>query len=259
MISLGIALEQHLCYHNCYTWRCNMIGKKFGMLLVISDSGKRTNDRGIIWTCRCDCGNIKDVSYKLLKNESKPRSCGCSRKIASDRIFLSNIEKTDTCWLWKGVFNQGGYGKIGTKDVAPRRSYKYFVGEIPKGKQVCHICDNRACVNPDHLFVGSIADNMRDKFEKNRQAKGSKIGNSFLDEEKVLDIRRARLSGCTYKEISSRYGVGFFNIRSICKNKIWKHVELGEECRIFVSPNDKNQKQHHPLEGTCHHKTQRTT
>lgn len=208
-----------------------MIGNKFGMLLVIKDSGKRTNDRGMIWTCKCDCGTIKDVSFKLLKNEKKPRSCGCSRKINSRKIFDSNIQKTETCWLWTGCINKSGYGKIGTKDIASRRAYKYFIGEIPKGLQVCHKCDNRACVNPSHLFLGTIGDNMRDRTSKNRQAKGSKIGNSIVTEETVLEIRRMRISGLEYQVIADKFKIGWDLTRKICKNEGWKHVALGEESR----------------------------
>lgn len=224
-----------------------MIGQRFGMFIIIKDSGKRSNDRGMIWRCRCDCGEIKDVSYKLLKNELKPRSCGCSRKIASDKIFLSNIEKTETCWIWTGCSNKGGYGKIGTKEIASRRSYKYFVGDIPKGKQVCHICDNRICVNPDHLFLGSIGDNMRDRTSKNRQAKGSCIASSVLNEDQVLSIRQQRLFGSKYKDLAEEFNVHWYAIRKICKNETWKHVALGQECKNYVSPHDYNKKQHKTL------------
>lgn len=221
-----------------------MIGKKFGMLIIINDSGKRSKDRGMIWTCRCECGKVKDVSYKFLKNEKKPRSCGCSRRIASDKIFLSNIDNSKDCWIWKGVKNKGGYGRIGTKELATRRSYKYFIGEIPKGKQVCHTCDNRICVNPNHLFLGSIGDNMRDRTSKGRQAKGSKIGNSILTEDMVYEIRKTRLEGKSYKELMEKFNLSFYMIRCVCKNRQWNHVPLGEECSKFISPHDKNQKQH---------------
>jgi hypothetical protein len=206
-------------------------GKKFGKLTIIKDTGKRTNDRGIIWQCKCDCGNIINVSGKLLKNEKKPRSCGCSRKDYSKKIFESNYKKTDGCWEWKGVLKKDGYGKIGTKDTAHRRSYEYTYGIIPKGMCVCHSCDNRKCVNPSHLFLGSLKDNMRDMVKKGRNATGSKIGTSKLTEEMVLEIRKMRIEGKEYQELCDNFGVCWETIAVICRNKQWKHVALGEESK----------------------------
>ena len=99
-------------------------------------------------------------------------------------------------------------------------------------------------MNPDHLFLGSIGDNMRDRTAKNRQAKGSRIGNSILNESQVLEIRKKRLTGKTYQELSKEFSVDWYVIRKICKNQGWKHVDLGEDCRKFVSPKDKNKTQH---------------
>ena len=213
-----------------------MIGKKFGMCTVIEDSGKRTKDNGIIWVCRCDCGKIKNVSRKLLMNDDKPRSCGCSRKIRAKIQFESHFEKTDGCWIWKGCTNQGGYGKFGGRaGSASRVAYQFYVGPIPKNKQVCHKCDNRLCVNPEHLFLGSIGDNMKDRTAKNRQAKGSKIANSILNEQIVLEIRQKRLVGKEYQELADEYKIGWYLVRSICKNRQWKHVPLGEECKAYIS------------------------
>src|SRR5580765_5892458 len=170
---------------------CVIIGKKFGMWTILNDSGKRGNDRGIIWSCICECGKKRDVRMKLLKNESKPRSCGCSRKIGAKKKFYSQIDKTGDCWEWKGSLNAGGYGKF-ANTTASRAVWKYEYGNIPISMQVCHTCDNRKCCNPKHLFLGTITENMKDKNAKNRQAKGSKIGSSILDEEKVLNIRKMR-------------------------------------------------------------------
>jgi hypothetical protein len=220
-----------------------MIGKKFGMFLVIKDSGKRTNDRGIIWICKCNCGSINDVSTKLLKNEKKPRSCGCSRKIKPKIQFYSQIDKSKNCWEWTGTLNKGGYGKFRGIN-ASKVMWEYEYGKVKNGLQVLHTCDNRKCVNPDHLFLGTISDNMRDKTEKNRQAKGSKIGCSILNEENVLEIRKQRMEGFTYTYLAEKYAVDWYNIRKICKNESWKHVDLGDECKNFKSPNDKNQSQH---------------
>lgn len=210
-------------------------GKKFGFWTVLKDCGLRTKNREIVWECRCECGTIRNVRFKILKNDKKPRSCGCIRQIRSKEQFEANYEKTDGCWIWKGVVSKGGYGRIGSVELSHRKQYKYIYGKIPKGIQVCHTCDNRLCVNPAHLFLGTIADNMKDKNTKKRQAKGSKIGNSILTEEKVLEIRKMRLSGKEYQEIANHFSIGWYLVRSICKNRQWKHVELGEECKSYIS------------------------
>lgn len=76
---------------------------------------------------------------------------------------------------------------------------------------------------------------MKDKNSKNRQAKGSKIGNSILDEEKVLEIRRKRLSGAEYQSLAEEFKISWDLVRCVCKNSQWKHVSLGEECKNYIS------------------------
>lgn len=212
-----------------------MKGKKFGMLTILKDTGKKIKNGGIIYLCKCNCGSQKEVSWKLLKNESKPRSCGCSRKILGKNRFESLFKKTESCWEWQGKLTNTGYGKF-RSSAASRASYQYYVGDIPKGMQVCHVCDNKICVNPSHLFLGTISDNMKDKNSKNRQARGSKIGNSILNEEIVLEMRKKRLLGCQYQTLADEYKISWYLVRCICKNRQWKHVALGEECSSYISP-----------------------
>lgn len=81
--------------------------------------------------------------------------------------FFSKVKKTETCWLWTGCTNQYGYGRMANKHhksgiAAHRLSYTIHKGEIPKGLFICHTCDNPKCVNPDHLYAGTMKQNMKD-------------------------------------------------------------------------------------------------
>ena len=86
--------------------------------------------------------------------------------------FSNLLEKTNTCWNWKSTISKRGYGKFFYKNkqmLAHRFSYMIFNGELKHGMYVCHKCDNTKCVNPEHLFLGTNSDNVRDCVKKNRK------------------------------------------------------------------------------------------
>jgi hypothetical protein len=104
---------------------------------------------------------------------------GCSMKIDMPPQFEAKFipEPNSGCWLWTACINSRGYGQIrvnGKGILAHRLSYELHCGEIPNGKLVCHRCDCRICVNPDHLFIGTAKDNTQDMIAKGRDYKQAK-------------------------------------------------------------------------------------
>lgn len=133
----------------------------------------------------------------------------------------------DGCWLWDGCVTGNGYGAIrveGAQIGAHRASYLAFKGEIPAGMCVCHRCDVPTCVNPAHLFLGTVQDNQADKTRKGRQARGRKNGRAKLSAEKVREIFAAHLLGESKKSIARRYEVSDTLVRLVLRREIWTHV-----------------------------------
>ncbi len=149
----------------------------------------------------------------------------------SDR-FWKFVDKTSSsgpdgeCWVWIGLKDRKGYGlfTINYKSVFSHRvSYADNIGPIPTGMLVCHKCDNPGCVRPDHLFIGTDADNMSDKTLKGRQAKGIAAGSSKLNDDKIRDILVSKNDAET---IAKQYSVSATTIRMIKRRKTWKHVDV---------------------------------
>lgn len=142
--------------------------------------------------------------------------------------FISKVEKTESCWIWKAGYSGDGYGTFwhNKKQIAAHRaSFIFFNGEIPIGLLIRHKCDNSKCVNPEHLELGTVKDNMKDKLDRDRQPRGSKHNNSKLTEEQIISIRnKYNKSNISYRSLAKEYNVSSPHIINIIKNKCWKHI-----------------------------------
>lgn len=137
--------------------------------------------------------------------------------------FEDKIEKDRKtgCWNWLGGKTAEGYGYISIKGRdkrAHRVSYQLFCEEIPEGKVICHTCDNRACVNPKHLFAGTHQENMKDMVNKGRSTKGTTNPNSKLTEDQVIAIfSDTRM----HKEIALEYDINKTYVSDIKAGRSW--------------------------------------
>ena len=153
------------------------------------------------------------------------------KKMLEERFYsyVDFGDDEDSCFEWLGSKNQYGYGwfhKHGHNVQAHRLAYEISKGPIPENLCVCHKCDNPACVNPAHLFIGTKKDNNQDCNKKGRrnQPSGERHGSAKLTEEDVKDIRIAySLGGCIQKDIAETFGVHRITISKIVNGKLWKH------------------------------------
>lgn len=140
--------------------------------------------------------------------------------------FWNYVERTETCWIWKGRTRADGYGRLGNNNRAHRVAFELCHGPFPEHLHVLHHCDNPPCVRPDHLFLGTDADNMRDKIAKGRQrwgsANGESNGNATMTIEQVLAIRAS--IGLSKYALARKYGVTRRTIYDILTRATWKHI-----------------------------------
>lgn len=148
--------------------------------------------------------------------------------------FWEKVQKGDGCWEWTASLQkERGYGQINIDrrpHVAHRISWTLTNGKIPDGMCVLHKCDNRKCVRPNHLFLGTNKDNTLDMLAKGRQAngclitRGENVHTASLTEAQIPEIRSAAAAGETQRSIAKRYGVRQSAIWMIIHRRSWAHV-----------------------------------
>ena len=151
--------------------------------------------------------------------------------------FLEKVKESGSCWLWTGASRSNGYGNawVGPRNnrktiSAHRLSWIIHHGPIQAGLYVCHTCDNRLCVNPDHLWLGTQSDNITDMYNKGRgdrtsKSRGQSKHNARFTDEQIRDVRRVFLEGRTRAEIARQYGVTWRTVDLIVKGETWREVK----------------------------------
>lgn len=168
-------------------------------------------------------GMIKVQRLSRKGVHSSEWKSGANIKTIKERFF-EKVNVTDTCHEWTSHIQENGYGQFslnGKAQYAHRVAYELHNGKVEGNLFVLHRCDNRKCVNPAHLFLGTFNDNMKDMVVKKRQAHGMNNGHAKLTDENVQEIRN--MSG-TQSEIAKVFGVTRPLISMILNRKIWKYV-----------------------------------
>jgi hypothetical protein len=226
-----------------------------GLFAIIS-GGNLTSQKGVCTTNPALTNqSIKETEMADLKSSIVPTVV--ERQIPLHKRGIKNhsediwrfIQKgePDECWLWLGSRLKNGYGRFrlsGKTRLAHRVVYLITFGECPDDLLVCHTCDNPPCCNPNHLFLGTNADNQRDCTEKGRQAnvlkngkhtkpeatpRGERHGRAKIKDCDIPRIFELRKQGMTHRQIAKVFGVYETCIGKILSGKLRKHLQVEGE------------------------------
>lgn len=159
---------------------------------------------------------------------SEHRGNGVKYRGKPKKQLMDQISKNPTtgCWTWMGALFQGsGYGQFSNRMLAKspttahRASWEIHKGPIPEGKMILHKCDNRKCVNPEHLYVGNNSENMIDR------SKRGYVHQMRLNEQKVREMRQLRQKGWPWRALAKRYGVHTNAVRDATLGRSWAYID----------------------------------
>lgn len=189
--------------------------------------------------CECGCGQPAPIAKMNRRKRGQVKGQPIrfifghsgSRRPNTPEEFWANIERKgpDDCWPWCGRRMSNGYGQFSYASKswnAGRLAFVLTTGQSAAGLDVCHTCDNRACCNPAHLFLGTRAENLQDMRDKGRDVipLGTHNGRAKLNPSLVRLIRKLANDGISGRAIGRKIGVDNKTVRQVIAGKIWKHV-----------------------------------
>lgn len=192
--------------------------------------------------CGCGCGGlipIRDARgrpRRFVRGHGSFVQRGKPRR-GTPRVYPLSVEQrlqqriayepNSGCWLWMGRMDRNGYGVMinrGRLLWAHRAAWQVWRGEIPDGMRICHRCDTPACINPDHHFLGTQRDNIRDASRKGRMACGERQGNAKLKSADVIAIRELAAQGVYQRKIAAQFGITQPAVSEIVSRRKWRHL-----------------------------------
>ncbi len=207
----------------------NMQGEKFGKLTCTNEFERK--NKTTWWKCRCDCGNYITTRHGDLQAGNK-KSCG---KCKFDQEYQERMKEkiknnisinSNGCWIWKKKKDANGYGRVGYKGkqsyLVHRAMFELCIGDLINVLKICHNCpngDNPSCCNPDHMFVGSQMDNIRDSMQKGRNYRMKFV------EDDIRNIINLRKKGISAKDLAKKFKANVRTIYRILNREIWQHVK----------------------------------
>lgn len=178
------------------------------------------------------CNQEYSPSVEGKRQRFCSKRCGLLNRYSSPEYtasipdrFWSYVDKSSDCWEWQATIHTGGYGEFSVNGhyiLAHRYSWELHNGMPAGNLLVCHSCDNPRCVRPDHLFLGTDADNVQDMIKKRRHQHGEAHRSSKFT---PAEVRAIRASTETIRTLARHYGVAHSTIGNIKRGKTWSHID----------------------------------
>lgn len=186
-------------------------------------------------------GEMREEDVRMSEH-----ACGVAKRfwamVNKHGPIQAHVANIGECWEWTGSRSRLGYGIFsvrGKKRASHRVSWELSRGYVPAGAHVLHACDNRKCVRPSHLFLGTHRDNMRDMVLKGRSRgvsrRGSESNSAVLDEVLASFAKRMLADGVSTREIAMQLGVSRGAILAISTGRTWTHVPWPDGASMSIS------------------------